>query len=156
MSSEPFSHPCFVNWGDCDPAGAIFTPRVFDFFLRALEAWYVAHLGYNFFEMRTAFNTGSPTVRTQCDFLTVLRAGQEFSMQLRIAKVGAASVEFIGDGVGEDGTHYFRIRHTVCAIEEDNFVPKRYPEELRQRMLAYQRDCGDDKGIAIEKRGKRK
>ncbi len=156
MSSEPFSQACFVHWGDCDPAGVVYTPRVFEYFMRTMEAWYVAYLGYNFFEMRVERGTGSPTVRTECDYLTVLRAGQEFSLRLRIEKVGAASVEFVGDGLGADGTHYFRIRHTCCAIDEDDFKPKRYPEDLRQRMIDYQRDCGDQNGIEMITKGRKK
>ncbi len=116
MSSEVFSQACVVHWGDCDPAGVVYTPRVFDYFMRALEAWYVAYLGYNFFEMREERDTGNPTVRTECSYLTVLRAGQKFDLHLRIEDVGAASVKFIGDAMGADGTHYFRIRHTSCAI----------------------------------------
>lgn len=143
MSLEPYSHECVVHWGDCDPAGVVYTPRVFDYFMQALEAWYVAYLGYNFFEMRTERNTGNPTVRTECDYLTVLRAGQEFTLELRIEKVGGASIKFIGDALGADGTHYFRIKHTSCAIECDDFAPKRLPEDMRQRLLDYQRDCGD-------------
>mgnify|MGYP002830653307 CR=1 FL=1 len=143
MKPAPFSFDCFVNWGDCDPAGVIFTPRVFDFFMRALEAWYVEFLGHDFFAMQNAWGFGSPTVRTGCEYLKVLRAGQAFRLELRVKEVGAASIRFIGEALDGTEAPCFRIDHTVCSIEPGTFQPKRFPPEVRRRIVDYQTSCGD-------------
>ncbi len=36
----PFTVTRTVKWGDCDPAGIIYTPRVLDYAMEILEAWY--------------------------------------------------------------------------------------------------------------------
>ncbi len=38
--AHPFTVTRTVRWGDCDPAGIIYTPRVLDYAMEILEAWY--------------------------------------------------------------------------------------------------------------------
>ena len=88
---------------------------------------------------------GSKTARPEVWGASTIKE-QQYSPVNRyfcIFSVSSKIIKFIGDAMGADGTHYFRIRHTSCAIECDDFVPKRLPEDMRQRMLDYQRDCGD-------------
>ena len=41
----PFTVTRTVKWGDCDPAGIIYTPRVLDYAMEIVEAWYREVLG---------------------------------------------------------------------------------------------------------------
>ena len=67
-NKTPFLYRHVVKWGECDPAGIIYTPRVIDFVLEAIEAWYQAVLGISWTELRNDRNTGVPMVRAECDF----------------------------------------------------------------------------------------
>ena len=40
MCAKPFSKERFVRWGECDPAGVIYTPRVFEYALDTLEEFH--------------------------------------------------------------------------------------------------------------------
>ncbi|MDH3966294.1 MAG: acyl-CoA thioesterase, partial [Rhodospirillales bacterium] len=58
-----------VKWGDCDPAGIIYTPRVLDYAMETLEAWNREVLGVPWMKLNWEMSMGWPTVRAELDFL---------------------------------------------------------------------------------------
>jgi 4-hydroxybenzoyl-CoA thioesterase len=65
-----------IYWGDCDPAGIVFNPRLFEIFDASTALIFEAALGINKREMLTKFNAaGIPLVKTEAEFLKPLRYG---------------------------------------------------------------------------------
>ena len=57
----PFSVRRTVIWGDCDPAGIVYTPRVLDYAMEILEAWYREVLGVSWLKLNREMGMGAPT-----------------------------------------------------------------------------------------------
>ena len=41
-----------VRWGDCDPAGIIYTPKAIDYALETIENWLIEEIGISWMDMR--------------------------------------------------------------------------------------------------------
>ena len=133
----PFSYRRRVRWGDCDPEGMIYTVRVYDYLLEALEAWYLKVLGLDFGGLKYERNMAMPSVRQECQFMKALKPGCEVDLHVFVERLGNASISFIVDAVGDDGSHYLRFNHTACFITLDGFKPVRPPDDFRENIEAY-------------------
>ncbi len=142
-TSRPFRVAQTVKWGDCDPAGIIYTPRVLDFAMETLEAWYRDVLGTAWLKLNRELEMGAPTVRAEIDFLAAPGPDQELVTELRVKKLGRSSITFELTGQGPDGTDYYRVLLVACFIQRPAFTAAAVPEPFRRRILAYQKDCGD-------------
>ncbi len=138
----PFRETHVIRWGDCDPAGIIYTPRVLDHAMEALESWYLAVPQVDWFRLNHELGLGAPTVRTEIDFLKVLRPDDRLTVEVHVTRLGNASLEFLIPGVGEaDGETYFRVRLTACFIKRPEMRATRVPEPYRSRIAAYRDAC---------------
>jgi 4-hydroxybenzoyl-CoA thioesterase len=126
-----------VSWGDCDPAGILYTPRVFDYCTEAIERWYAGPMELDWPTMNRRDNMGSPTVHAECDYLVPMAPGLELDVRVLIEKLGTASITFRLEGVADDGTLHFRARYVGCITDfaRNKAVP--VPESLRRRIEAY-------------------
>ncbi|WP_109120067.1 thioesterase family protein [Azospirillum sp. TSO22-1] len=125
-----------VKWGDCDPAGILYTPRVFDYITEAVEAWFGAIGGIPWMELIAA-GQGAPTVHTAVDFRTPMEPGLRLNVSVLLEKLGGSSLGFRVLGDGEDGTRYFEGK--LVSVTTD-FATRRsipIPAELRSRAEAY-------------------
>lgn len=127
-----------VAWGDCDPAGILYTPRVFDYCNETLEGWYRDVLGAPWMEMVKA-GTGSPMVHVECDFLRPMPPDLELTVSVRIERLGSASITFLLDGLGPDGEAHFRARYVVCITDFAAARSIAIPAPLRERAEAYEK-----------------
>jgi len=143
-AARPYHVMRTVKWGDCDPAGIIYTPRVLDFAMETLEAWYRDVLGIAWLRLNQELHMGAPTVRAEIDFLDAPAPDQEVVTALRVKKLGRASITYELTGRGSDGKDYYRVVLVACFISRPAFKATAIPEPFRSRILAYQRDCGDD------------
>lgn len=130
-----------VSWGDCDPAGILYTPRVFDYCTEAIERWYAGPMGTDWPTMNRRDNMGSPTVHAECDYLVPMPPGLELQVRVLVTKVGASSINFLVEGVAAEGVVHFRARYVACITDfaQSKAVP--IPEPLRSRIVAYGNAC---------------
>ena len=143
MVDRPFTETRVVRWGDCDPAGIIYAPRVFDYAMEALEAWYRDVLDVPWMHLVSDMAMGSPMVRAEVDFLSALAADQQVVSEVRVDRVGRASVTYRINGHDGDGRHCFRVTIVACFIDRPSFASAPIPADIRERMVAYQTACGD-------------
>jgi 4-hydroxybenzoyl-CoA thioesterase len=126
-----------VAWGDCDPAGILYTPRVFDYCNETLEGWYRDILGSAWMQM-IASGTGSPMVHVECDFIRPMAPDLELTVAVRIERLGASSITFLMDGDGPDGAAHFRAKYVVCITDFTAAKAMAIPAALRERAEAYE------------------
>lgn len=144
-AQTPYSYRRTVRWGDCDPAGIVYTPRVFDYVLEAMEGWYRDVVGIDWVTLNQGMGMGAPTVRAECDFMRAPRPDQVLDLEVRIERVGRGSLTFVVTATDEAGQHYFRSLMVACFVArgEDGFDSIAIPDDIRQRIVAYQGACGD-------------
>ena len=136
--SELYSVNMRVNWGDCDAAGIIYTPRVLDYAMEALEEWYINYLECDWLDLNVKDNMGVPTVRMECDFLAPMVPGQEFRVVITIEKLGATSITYKVLGTDtKTNQPCFDARFVACFIQRPQFKAIPIPDIYKERIKNY-------------------
>ena len=125
-----------ILFSHCDPAGIVYFPRFFDLLHRAMEDWFTFGLEERFADFILRKRMGIPTVGTKVDFVSPARFGDMLRIELRVLKLGRASIE-LGIDSFVDGAPCFKARHTVCVFSQDTYKAIPVPDDLRDRMAAY-------------------
>lgn len=93
-----------VEWGHCDPAGIVFSPRFYEFFDWSTGMLLFAASGMTKSEMLAVFGAaGAPVVTSQATFLKPCRFGEEVTIVSTVTKVGRSSFEVEHRLYKEDG-----------------------------------------------------
>jgi len=98
-----------VRFGDVDPAGIAYYPRIFEFVHQATEALWDVHVGRRYFYLLSEEKLGFPLVHSQVDFKRPLRFGDRPIVKVTTFKVGTSSL----------GLHY------VFLVDEQECVDAR-------------------------------
>jgi 4-hydroxybenzoyl-CoA thioesterase len=125
-----------ILFSHCDPAGIVYFPRFFDLLHQAIEQWFNTGLEENFAELVMKKRLGTPTVSTQCDFISPARFGDTLVIELSILRLGGSSIE-LGFNASVDGRPCLKCRHTVCLFSQETFKAIPIPDALRERMQEY-------------------
>ena len=130
-----------VKWGDCDPAGIIYTPRVLDYAMEILEAWYREVVGVPWLALMRDKSMGVPTVRAELDFLGAPAPDLDLVLDLLVEDLGRSSITLLVNGRDKAGKAYFRAKLVSCFISQPAFKPVAIPPEIRDRIQTYRTDC---------------
>ena len=141
IDASIFSRQRRVLYGDCEPSGIIYTPRVFNYAIEAVEEWYMEVLGISWMDLVCKREEGAPFVSASCEFLSPMVPGQTITAVVWVTHLGGASVEFAVVGYDAKGIPCFDARLVACFIDQNGFKPMRIPEVFRTRIQAYQLGC---------------
>lgn len=97
-----FEHEIIVRWGDCDPAQIVYTGRIPNFAIEAIESWWMHHLGHGWFEMELDKNFGTPFVSMQLDFRSPITPRHKLICRVWPNHMGNTSVGFAVKGYQND------------------------------------------------------
>jgi 4-hydroxybenzoyl-CoA thioesterase len=125
-----------IRFSHCDPAGQVYFPRFFDLLHDAMEDWFNTGLEERFSDLLMKRQLGTPTVGTQCDFISPARFGDTLIIELSILKLGKSSVE-LAFNANIDGRACLKCRHTICMFSKETSKAVPIPEALRVRMQDY-------------------
>ncbi len=142
-ASRPFSVTRTVKWGECDPAGIVYTPKVLDYAMEIVEAWYREVVGVSWLKLNREMAMGAPTVRVELDFFEAPYPDQDIVIDLRVAKLGRSSITFVVTGRNEGGGDLFRAKLISCFVSKPAFKSTASPDQFRDRIAAYRKACGD-------------
>jgi len=134
---QAFATDVTVRFGDCDPAGIVFYPRYFEMFNNLVEDWCAQGLGASFRELHLERGLGLPTVHVETSFIAPSELGEVLRAELRVQKLGGASVTVsirLAGPAGED-----RVRASLALVMMDLKERRavRIPEPLRSRIAAF-------------------
>lgn len=133
---EPFTTQRLIRFSHCDPAGIVFFVNFFEMISGIVEDWFRDAVHLPFQEMHLERRVGFPIVSTGCEFFRPCHLGDTLLLELAIARLGRASIEFdIRGRVG--GDEKFRARHKVAMVSLDTFRSMPIPDDMRAKMLAY-------------------
>jgi 4-hydroxybenzoyl-CoA thioesterase len=139
----PYTTRRRILWGDSDPAGVVYTPRVFHYAIETVEEWLIELLGHNWMSLQDEFKLDTPTVKMGCDFLYPLRTGDFVDITLKVGKLGRASISYIIDGFNSKNCHCFKVDQISCFVDSINFKPIPISREFRDKIGAYQVGCSN-------------
>ena len=132
-----------VKWGDCDPAGVVYTATFSDYVISAAELFYEALLGNTPQQAKREHGFGTPSRALAFDFRRSLRPDEILDMTVRVAEVNRRTYVLQIDGTTPAGETVFVARLTPVCVARPERCSIDIPPVLRQALLRYQREGGD-------------
>ncbi|MEO0651226.1 MAG: acyl-CoA thioesterase, partial [Planctomycetota bacterium] len=81
-----------IRFGDVDPAGIVFYPRIYDFIHRAFEELWDVHVGERYYYLIREKRVGFPLVHSEVDFISPLYFGDRPIVRVSCFKLGRTSL----------------------------------------------------------------
>jgi 4-hydroxybenzoyl-CoA thioesterase len=131
-----------VKFGDCDPAGIVFTPRYGGFVFEAVETWLEDVIGLSVHQQLRAGEIGTPVRSLTTDLYMSLRPGVRFTSEVHVEAVGRSSFRLLVIGRRGDGALCFVGRMTCVATNAAHTASIPLNEMYQQRLDAYRAACG--------------
>lgn len=132
-----------VKWGDCDPAGVVYTVTFSEYVISAAELFY----GFLFDGLpqaakdRHAF--GTPTRALAFDFRSSLRPDDEFDMTVSVRDIRARTYVLGIDATRPGGADVFAALLTPICIARGERRAIEIPEVFRSALERYRAGCRD-------------
>jgi acyl-CoA thioesterase FadM len=146
----PFVYRRIVRWGDCDIARIIYTTRVFDYGMEALEEWYGKVAGFHWYKANAFTTMGTPFVHVSGDIKSPLVCGDEVLVRVLVTQMGRSSLHYAVDGHRPDGTVAFTSKFVASIIDTTLMKSREIPPGMRARIEEYRRRC--DEGLAASEK----
>ncbi|MDA8249940.1 MAG: thioesterase family protein [Rhodospirillales bacterium] len=89
-----FVHRRRLTFGDTDAARIVYTPRVAHFAVEAIEAWFLERIDVSWLHINRAFGFGTPVVRMEVDFVSMMRPPDLLDTVVALTKIGGSSLAF--------------------------------------------------------------
>lgn len=145
----PFVYRRRMHWGDGDAARIGYTGRFVEYGIEAAECWWEAVLGTGWLQLHEERNLGAPAVSLGFDFRHPVRPGQFMDIEVRVERLGRASLALAIAGRLTDGTDCFSGRFVSSLVVPGEMRSTPYPADMRARIERHVRDCDrHDRGIA--------
>ncbi|MCB1394958.1 MAG: acyl-CoA thioesterase [Rhodobacter sp.] len=129
-----------VRWGDCDPAGIVYTPRFLDFAVSAYEGFLGQMLGGDLHHAKRALGVDFPVRGVELDFRAPLAVEDRFDMVLQVGEIRSRSFDLhIAARRADDGRPAFRARLSPVVVDLTSRQAVPLPSPLQHRAAAYAR-----------------
>ncbi len=132
-----------VLWGECDPAGVVYTPRFADY-LAAAFGWFerVVLAPVN-------GDNGGPTVATpmkalSLEFSRTLRPNDIFDMVVHVEDVRERTFDLRITGKSPEGALLFAGSLTPIFVSLPDFGRVEMPRPMQRALHAYRNECAPD------------
>ena len=140
-SERPLTVRRRVRWGECDPAGVVYTAVFADYVISAAELFYGALFGTTPQQAKSTLGFGTPSRALSFDFLSSLRPDEEFDMTVHVADVRQRTYVLEIVATTPSGEPVFNARLTPVCVARPERRSIDIPPDFRQALLDYQRDC---------------
>lgn len=119
-----------ILFGDCDPAGAVYTPRIAHFVVEACLEFQAHILGAP--APRSLFSLGilPPARKLDIDFLAPLDYDDEITISVVVSSVGRTSFTCSLEAARQDAVIAFRATFTQVCVDAGTRLPTPIPESL--------------------------
>lgn len=128
-----------VRWGECDPAGVVYTPRFSDYAVEAFHAFMEellessGTLGQKLLEL----DLGTPMKALQFVYHRSLYPDQEFHISTYGADIRTRSFDLAMEARGDDGKNIFSARLSVVCVHSQRRESRSIPPGLLERLQPY-------------------
>ncbi|MDH2052727.1 acyl-CoA thioesterase [Achromobacter marplatensis] len=135
LTTAPFVVRREVRWGDCDPAGVVYTGRFPDYVLGAV-ALYTGHLGEGC-RLGDAHGVGTPCRAMSFDFVGTLWPGDLIFIECRLGALRTRSFDIELEARRPDGSAVFSAVFSPICVRQDERIGTPVPASLRAVLLAH-------------------
>ena len=126
-----------VKWGECDPAGIVYTPRFLDWVIEACEDCFRHITGLTWSEHQSKRGMGHPLKAVNIEFHSPLKSGETFEAIVLIDRVGRSALGYRVEGRKPDGMPCFTGTATAVIVDYVTYRPREMPDDYRDAFAAY-------------------
>lgn len=130
-----------VKWGDCDPAGVVYTPVFSEYVISAAELLYGVLFNTTPQRAKAEQSFGTPTRALSFDFQSSLRPDDEFDMTVSVAAVNTKTYALEIVAKTPDGKPVFAATLTPVCVVRPERKSIEIPAAFRAVLLSYQANC---------------
>jgi acyl-CoA thioester hydrolase len=137
VSNVPFKVRRRVRWGECDPAGVVYTPVFGEYVIATAELFYGCLLGDSPQRAKSVLGFGTPTRAMDFDFRISLRPDDEIDIVVDVLYIREHTFRLRMTAYKSESEVAF-VAHLVpvcVARSERRSIP--VPEELRKALELY-------------------
>jgi len=129
-----------VRFGDVDPAGIVYFPKIYDLIHQAFEELWDVHVGKRYYHLLCEEELGFPLVHSEVQFRHPLHFGDRPVVRITCFHLGRSSIGLrylftVGDVECVDA------RMTVVCVELGELESQPIPEEYRTRFEMIMEDA---------------
>ncbi|MDI5983625.1 acyl-CoA thioesterase [Halomonas sp. M4R5S39] len=143
ISEAPLIIRRVVRWGDCDPAGIVYTPRFLDYTISAHEAFIGLMLGGPIHSTKTSLKVNFPVRGVELDFRSPLPVDTQFDMEVRVGEIRSRTFDLhvtatrVAAEPAHQGPVAFLARISPVTVDGASWTAVPLPDALRSRISAY-------------------
>lgn len=126
-----------VKWGECDPAGVVYTPRFSDYVVEAVHEFFEHLLGGPLQQELKRLDLGTPAKALQFVFKRSLWPDEEFTLTIRVGRIRTRTFDLIVSGAGPGGEEAFEAIFSAICIYHQRRESRAIPPELLERLEGY-------------------
>lgn len=141
LADGTWTTPVPIRFGDCDPAGIVYTPEYFNLFNGVIEDWYGAALGLPYHVLIGPRRTGLGYVHASADFARPSRMGDVLEVGVNVPRLGRSSLTLLVQAFRE-GLECVRATFVTVTTSLDDHRPIPIPDDLRVALEAYRAATG--------------
>lgn len=134
ISKDPFVVRREVLWGECDPAGFVYTPRFADYAIGAVSFFHTEML-VDVLVMDNGANVGMPVKNMSYNFDRFLRPHDIFEMRVSVGMIGNRTFEQNIVASSEREPLHFTCSITRICVDPSSARSVLMPPALRARLL---------------------
>lgn len=134
VSLDPFVVRRRVAFGDCDPAGIVYTPRYGDYVAGACFLFLDTRFAPSFVARLAALGVVPPARRLEMDLLRPLAPGDVVDLTVHVADMGTSSYTLAADGATPDGHAVLSARTTMVTVSAQTRRPVPLPDAYREAL----------------------
>ena len=141
VSLAPFVVRRRVKWGDCDPAGVVYTVTFGEYLISAVELFYGTLFESTPQRMKDEQGFGTPSRALSFDFRASLWPDDEFDMRVTVDEIRQRTYVLDITATTATGEVAFVAKLTpICVARgERRAIP--VPDALRRALSSYQAAC---------------
>ena len=130
-----------VKWGECDPAGVVYTVTFSEYVISAAELFYGVLFETTPQRAKQEQGFGTPSRALSFDFQRSLRPDDEFDMTVTVADIRERTYVLEITGRTPQGEVIFVARLTPVCVARDERRSIEIPDAFRQALQRYRDGC---------------
>jgi 4-hydroxybenzoyl-CoA thioesterase len=139
VSTAPFVVRRRVKFGECDPAGVVYTPAFGEYVISCADLFYEFLLDGRPEGLKDEYGFETPSRALSFDFRSSLRPDDEFDMTVSIAEIRSRTYTLSITGRTVNGADVFIANLTPICVARRERRAIEIPGPFRERLEAYRR-----------------
>ncbi|NYT38153.1 acyl-CoA thioesterase [Allopusillimonas soli] len=140
LQETPFIVRRRVKWGDCDPAGVVYTVMFAEYVISAADLFYGRLLGGTPQRIKDSQGFGTPTRALTFDFRASVWPDDDLDVRVTVEDVRDRTYSLCFEGSVQEKVVFESKLTPICVARGERRAIS-IPDVLRTALLSYRQDC---------------